>query len=111
MRSLCCNNNVIILNLSIKKFKFFNFTFKLVKSHKQIIESLCILSIDFILVSVYTYIKLRERNAKRRKVKGLWDIQVVADKFDEYPAVNMPPNLEHAYVYFMEKDLDLWLND
>jgi ABC-type multidrug transport system ATPase subunit len=41
----------------------------------------------------------------------MWDIQVVADKFDEYPAVNMPPNLEHAYVYFMEKDLNLWLND
>ncbi len=41
----------------------------------------------------------------------MWDIQVVADKFDEYPAENMPPNLEHAYVYFMEKDLNLWLND
>ena len=41
----------------------------------------------------------------------MWDIQVVADKFDEYKAENMPPNLEHAYVYFMEKDLNLWLND
>ena len=41
----------------------------------------------------------------------MWDIQVVADKFDEYAAENMPPNLEHAYVYFMEKDLNLWLND
>lgn len=41
----------------------------------------------------------------------MWDIQVVADKFDEYKAENMPPNLEHAYVYFMEKSLDLWLND
>ena len=41
----------------------------------------------------------------------MWDIQVVADKFDEYAAENMPPHLEHAYVYFMEKDLNLWLND
>ena len=41
----------------------------------------------------------------------MWDIQVVADKLDEYKAENMPPNLEHAYVYFMEKSLDLWLND
>ena len=41
----------------------------------------------------------------------MWDIQVVADVFDEYAAENMPPNLEHAYVYFMEKDLNLWLND
>ena len=41
----------------------------------------------------------------------MWDIQVVADKFDEYEAENMPPNLEHAYVYFMEKNLNLWLND
>ncbi len=41
----------------------------------------------------------------------MWDIQVVADNFDEYEAENMPPNLEHAYVYFMEKSLNLWLND
>ncbi len=41
----------------------------------------------------------------------MWDIQVVADNFDEYSAENMPPNLEHAYVYFMEKSLNLWLND
>ena len=41
----------------------------------------------------------------------MWDIQVVADKFDEYKAENMPPNLEHAYVYFMERSLNLWMND
>ena len=41
----------------------------------------------------------------------MWDILVVADKFDEYKAENMPTNLEHAYVYFMEKDLNLWMND
>lgn len=31
-----------------------------------------------------------------------WDIQVVADNMDGYNAVNYTPNLEHAYVYFME---------
>ncbi|MBQ8735296.1 MAG: ABC transporter ATP-binding protein [Bacteroidaceae bacterium] len=41
----------------------------------------------------------------------MWDIQVVAEKLDGYYAENISPNLEHAYVYFMEKSLDLWLND
>lgn len=31
-----------------------------------------------------------------------WDIQVVADSLTGYEAVNYPPNLEHAYVYYME---------
>lgn len=41
----------------------------------------------------------------------MWDIQVVAEKLDGYNAENISPNLEHAYVYFMEKSLELWLND
>lgn len=31
-----------------------------------------------------------------------WDIQIVADSLPEYDAVSYPPNLEHAYVYYME---------
>ena len=31
-----------------------------------------------------------------------WDVQVVADHTDSYPSVSIEPNLEHAYVYFME---------
>jgi len=31
-----------------------------------------------------------------------WDVQVVADHTDSYPSVPIEPNLEHAYVYFME---------
>ncbi|MFO7616785.1 MAG: ABC transporter ATP-binding protein [Bacteroidales bacterium] len=31
-----------------------------------------------------------------------WDIQVVADHIDDLPSVPIEPNLEHAYVYFME---------
>ncbi len=31
-----------------------------------------------------------------------WDVHVVGDKLDGYPAEEIEPNLEHAYVYFME---------
>ncbi len=37
-----------------------------------------------------------------------WEVQVVSDEINGYNGVNMEPNLEHAYVYFMEKKLDLW---
>lgn len=31
-----------------------------------------------------------------------WDVQVVAENTGDYPSVLIEPNLEHAYVYFME---------
>jgi len=31
-----------------------------------------------------------------------WEVQVVADKLDGYQGKNIEPNLEHAYVYFIE---------
>jgi len=34
-----------------------------------------------------------------------WEVQIVADKLDGYPANPIDPNLEHAYVYFMEYEL------
>ena len=37
-----------------------------------------------------------------------WEIQVVADSIDGYKGENMAPNLEHAYVYFMENHLNQW---
>ena len=40
-----------------------------------------------------------------------WEVQVVADKVEGYDAEAFSPNLEHAYVYFMEKRLDKWVND
>ena len=43
---------------------------------------------------------------------GGWEIQVVADKVEGFgKATPFQPNLEHAYVYFMESALDLWTND
>ena len=40
-----------------------------------------------------------------------WEVQVVAEQIDEYDAEPYPPNLEHAYVYYMEKKLNRWVND
>ncbi len=40
-----------------------------------------------------------------------WEIQVVAENLQGFDAEAFTPNLEHAYVYFMESKLDLWLND
>lgn len=40
-----------------------------------------------------------------------WEVQVVADEIKGYDAEPYPPNLEHAYVYYMEKKLNRWTND
>ena len=40
-----------------------------------------------------------------------WEVQVVADEIVGYEAEPFPPNLEHAYVYYMENKLNLWTND
>lgn len=40
-----------------------------------------------------------------------WEVQVTADEIKEYDAEPYPPNLEHAYVYYMEKRLNRWMND
>ena len=40
-----------------------------------------------------------------------WEVQVIADEIEGYPAEPYPPNLEHAYVYYMEKKLNRWVND
>ena len=40
-----------------------------------------------------------------------WEVQVVAEQIDDYDAEPYPPNLEHAYVYYMEKKLNRWVNE
>jgi ABC-2 type transport system ATP-binding protein len=40
-----------------------------------------------------------------------WEVQVVADALDGYPGKAIDPNLEHAYVYFMEYKLGQSLQD
>lgn len=39
-----------------------------------------------------------------------WEIQVVADEIEGYDAQPYPPNLEHAYVYYMENRLNRWID-
>lgn len=34
-----------------------------------------------------------------------WEVQVVADKLEDFPGKQIDPNLEHAYVYFIEYEL------
>lgn len=40
-----------------------------------------------------------------------WEVQIVADKLDDYPGKQITPNLEHAYVYFVEYELGQKWND
>jgi ABC-2 type transport system ATP-binding protein len=40
-----------------------------------------------------------------------WEVQVVADNVPEYNSVSIEPNIEHAYVYFMEHKLQTTLID
>ena len=40
-----------------------------------------------------------------------WEVQVVAGEVQGYDAESYPPNLEHAYVYYMENKLNRWRND
>ena len=39
-----------------------------------------------------------------------WEMQIVADNPGSFRAEPYPPNLEHAYVYFMEHKLNHWSN-
>ena len=40
-----------------------------------------------------------------------WELQIVAEHVEDYDAEPYAPNLEHAYVYFMEYKLNQWSND
>jgi hypothetical protein len=39
-----------------------------------------------------------------------WEVQVVSDTVPEYNAVSLDPNIEHAYVYYMEHKLQADIN-
>ena len=42
--------------------------------------------------------------------EGGWEVQVVANEINGYYGKQIEPNLEHAYVYFMENKLNQWSN-
>lgn len=39
---------------------------------------------------------------------GGWELQVVGNNLEKYDAQPIKPNLEHAYVYFMESAFNIW---
>ena len=41
-------------------------------------------------------------------IDGGWEVQVVAQSIDGYYGERIAPNLEHAYVHFMENKLNSW---
>lgn len=43
-------------------------------------------------------------------IDGGWEVQIVANEINGYQAKPMEPNLEHAYVHFMENKLNQWSN-
>lgn len=43
-------------------------------------------------------------------IDGGWEVQVVANDINGYQGKQIAPNLEHAYVHFMENKLDQWSN-
>ncbi len=43
-------------------------------------------------------------------IDGGWEVQVVANELNGYQAKQIDPNLEHAYVHFMENKLNQWSN-
>lgn len=43
-------------------------------------------------------------------IDGGWEVQVVSDEINGYYGKQIYPNLEHAYVYFMENKLKQWVN-
>lgn len=43
-------------------------------------------------------------------IDGGWEVQVVADDINGYYGEPIAPNLEHAYVHFMENKLQSWTN-
>lgn len=42
--------------------------------------------------------------------EGGWEVQVVSNEINGYYGKQIEPNLEHAYVYFMENKLNQWSN-
>ncbi|HYQ59297.1 MAG TPA: ABC transporter ATP-binding protein [Draconibacterium sp.] len=43
-------------------------------------------------------------------IDGGWEVQVVADEINGFQGKEIEPNLEHAYVHFMENKLNQWSN-
>jgi len=61
----------------------------------------------------YEYERVKERYnvISTIPVETGWEVQIVSDEAPEYPSISMIPNIEHAYVYFMEHKLHADITD
>lgn len=61
----------------------------------------------------YDYEKAKEKYnvISTIPVDAGWEVQIVADNVPEYRSENIIPNIEHAYVYFMEHKLQTEITD
>ncbi len=53
----------------------------------------------------YEIVKERYNVISTIPVEAGWEVQIVSDDVPEYPSESIIPNIEHAYVYFMEHKL------
>jgi ABC-2 type transport system ATP-binding protein len=53
----------------------------------------------------YEIVKERYNVISTIPIETGWEVQIVSDDVPEYPSENIIPNIEHAYVYFMEHKL------
>jgi ABC-type multidrug transport system ATPase subunit len=59
----------------------------------------------------YEVVKERYNVISTIPVESGWEVQIVSDDVPEYPSSGIIPNIEHAYVYYMEHKLHAEIND
>jgi ABC-type multidrug transport system ATPase subunit len=66
-----------------------------------------------LILSPYDYEKVKEHYnvISTIPVETGWEVQIVSDNSPEFPFTNIIPNIEHAYVYFMEHTLNTEISD
>ena len=64
-------------------------------------------------LSPYEYEMVKERYnvISTIPVETGWEVQIVSDDTPEYPSTSIIPNIEHAYVYYMEHKLHADITD
>jgi ABC-type multidrug transport system ATPase subunit len=53
----------------------------------------------------YEMIKEKYNIISTIPVDNGWEVQVVSDDIPEFNSTTIPPNIEHAYVYYMEQKM------
>lgn len=59
----------------------------------------------------YEQVKERYNVISTIPVESGWEVQIVSDEAPEFPSTDIIPNIEHAYVYYMEHKLHADIND